>query len=284
MVETKSLNSDTVRLFRDAECWVARLSPHYCFHEFSNEMLEILASLRSLRLLDVWNCHLPAEVMETIGRQSMLNTLMVTRMSAKSGLGNSEGGEKREEEDPAKLTLTYLSVIQSLTSLTNLSVGHMDTIDIAMLTSLQQLQELHIVASSTVHNPDCLTSFQHLRTFQYSDSWVYKPFSAVDTKVEEWKQTLKVIFSLSQLSCLILTKVFMKDDYIDFMGDFPSLRYLDVSFTGLTAGGLFLMLAHTPKLTRCTCVGIKLPSELTVSDLFAGAPPPNVEVVSNRSR
>jgi hypothetical protein len=159
----------------------------------------------------------------------------------------------------------------------------MDTIDIAMLTSLQQLQELHIVASSTVHNPDCLTSFQHLRTFQYSDSWVYKPFSAVDTKVEEWKQTLKVIFSLSQLSCLILTKVFMKDDYIDFMGDFPSLRYLDVSFTGLTAGGLFLMLAHTPKLTRCTCVGIKLPSELTVSDLFAGAPPPNVEVVSNRS-
>jgi hypothetical protein len=163
MVETKSLNSDTVRLFRDAECWVARLSPHYCFHEFSNEMLEILASLRSLRLLDVWNCHLPAEVMETIGRQSMLNTLMVTRMSAKSGLGNSEGGEKREEEgsevvlhlhrmyntwnlhvnvaslvslclsvyrsvqpswynflviDPAKLTLTYLSVIQSLTSLT----------------------------------------------------------------------------------------------------------------------------------------------------------------------
>ena len=61
-------------------------------------------------------------------------------------------------------------------------------------------------------------------------------------------------------------------------------RYLDVSFTGLSASGLCVMLSHTPKLSQCTCVGMKLSSELTVSDLFAGAPPPNVQVLSNRSR
>lgn len=45
-----------------------------------------------------------------------------------------------------------------------------------------------------------------------------------------------------------------------------------------------MMLSHTPKLKQCTCVGLKLPSELSVSDLFAGAPPPDVQVLSNRSR
>ena len=61
-------------------------------------------------------------------------------------------------------------------------------------------------------------------------------------------------------------------------------RYLDVSFSGLSFGGLCLMLANTTKLKQCVCVGVKLPSEESVGDMFGGVSAGDVLVLSNKSR
>ena len=43
--------------------------------------------------------------------------------------------------------------------------------------------------------------------------------------LQDWQMTLKVILRLNQLSCLILTKVNIKDDFIKDMTDMHCLRW-----------------------------------------------------------
>ncbi|XP_062519170.1 uncharacterized protein LOC134194262 isoform X3 [Corticium candelabrum] len=67
------------------------------------------------------------------------------------------------------------------------------------------------------------------------------------------------------------------------MPDMQCLRHLDVSFSGLSFGGLCLMLANTTKLKQCVCVGVKVPSEESVGDMFSGVSAGDVLVLSNKS-
>ncbi|XP_062518851.1 uncharacterized protein LOC134194262 isoform X2 [Corticium candelabrum] len=53
--------------------------------------------------------------------------------------------------------------------------------------------------------------------------------------------------------------------------------------SGLSFGGLCLMLANTTKLKQCVCVGVKVPSEESVGDMFSGVSAGDVLVLSNKS-
>ncbi|XP_065834139.1 uncharacterized protein [Oscarella lobularis] len=266
-VEQEALDATTIDLFGEAECAYVQLSPHYVFQDVADAVINGLARLQGVRVLDLWNCRLssPDCALRLVTRHASLSTLLLNQLK---DIGTESSGGRLSFDD---------SIVSQLKSLTRLCLGHLVGFDLDVLKPLELLEELYLIHCHELKGVEALQSHKRLQTLQYSDEKKY-------CRGIMPKKTFEGFLSLSSLSCLILTNVALRDEYIESMTDMDNLKFLDVSFTYLSSSGLCLMLSHARRLKSCVCMGIKLPAEVTTNDLFGGAAPPGIRVISNRSR